>query len=207
MIRRLERALGALAVLLLIGAAHAQAQYPLIIVAGPTFATTSHHDANSKTGFFVAAGTSVPINETFAIEGFAAYVQKGAKFEDAEDDYSEDFSKNVLEIPIFLAANIPVSESVMLGLSVGPQFSFDLSCEADVEGIGVFDCDEDDDYKSTEFGIFGAAGLGFPVGENMQLYLGVGADFGLTAIFDNDDENEKTRTYSAYAALGIPIGG
>lgn len=197
---------GALAVLSAMGVTRAEAQVEVTLVAGPTFATTSRADAESKAGFFVAAGTALPLNETFAVEAYAGYAQKGVKFDAV--DLTEDLSKNVLEIPVLLSAGFGLNESITLGLRAGPRISFDVSCQVDVvtvAGPDSFDCDSDPEYDSTEIGVIGGASIGFPLGESMTMSFGIAGDFGITALRD-DGEDEKTRTYLLFAGLGIPLG-
>jgi opacity protein-like surface antigen len=182
-------------------AVQAEAQFPLAIAAGPVFASTSHENASSKTGFFIGAGTSFAINERISIDPFAAFVQKGATF----DGGGFDENINVLEIPIFFTANFPVNETVSFSLSAGPQIGFILSCTYEDESDSD-DCEDVGDVlKSFEFGIIGGAQVNFPVTDTLLGSVGAGMDYGLTDIFE--DYDEKTRTYYLYAALGIPIGG
>ena len=174
-----------------------EAQFPLNIVAGPTFSNLSGDDAedfDSKTGFFVAAGTAIPLNETFWIEPYVAYVQKGA------DDAGAELSLDYIEIPVFLNATIPLSESVVFAIGAGPQVGFNLSCDDD-----GFDCSDADDLNTMDFGILTSAGLGFPLSDTMSLGFGGGADFGLTDVFDSGDASN--RAYYVFASLGILVGG
>lgn len=197
--RRLLLTMGVSAIVTVAAVGRAQAQMPLNIVAGPTFANASGDDvpddASSKTGFFVAAGTAFGISETFSIDPWVGYVQKGASLDDG------DFSVDYIEIPVFLTANIPVGESSMLALSAGPQIAFNINCE-DPEGS---DCSDNSDFKKTEFGIVTGASISFPLSDSVGLALGGAADFGLTDLFDQD--NVKTRTYYLFAGLGFGLGG
>jgi hypothetical protein len=196
--RRLLFSMGVGAIVAVAAVGRAQAQMPLNIVAGPTFANVSGDDVpddnSSKTGFFVAAGTAFSINETFSIDPWVGYVQKGTSFDDG------DFSLDYIEIPVFLSATIPVGESASLGISAGPQIAFNVNCDENGD-----DCSEDSDFKSTEFGIVGAASIAFPLSDSVGLSLGGAADFGLTDVFDNSDG--KTRTYYLFAGLGFALGG
>lgn len=173
------------------------AQFPLSITAGPTFATLSGDDTDgfdSKTGFFVAAGTIIPLNETFSIDPHLAYVQKGA------DVSGDELSLDYIEIPVLLTANIPLSESASVGLSAGPQVAFNTGCDD-----AGFDCSDEDDLNTTDFGILTSAGIGFPLSETVGLAVGGGADFGLTDVFDSGDGSN--RAYYIFVNLGFLIGG
>lgn len=149
--RRLFFSMGVGAIVAVAAVGRAQAQMPLNIVAGPTFANVSGDDvpddASSKTGFFAAVGTALSISETLSIDPWVGYVQKGSSLDDG------DFSIDYIEIPVFLSASLPMGESAVLGLSAGPQIAFQVNCE-DTDGS---DCSNNDNFKSTEFGIVGAA--------------------------------------------------
>lgn len=197
--RKLLLSMGVGTIMAVAAAGHVQAQFPFSIVAGPTFANLRGDDtegAESKTGFFVAAGTAFQLNETFAVSPYLAYVQKGA----SNGETNEDFSLDYIEIPVFLSATVPLGESASLGLSAGPQISFNINC--DVEG---FDCSDEEDFNGTDFGIVGSASIGFPVSDSASLALGGGADFGLKEYRDGVDA--KTRTYYLFAALNLALGG
>jgi hypothetical protein len=179
-----------------------EAQRPLILVGGPVFASTDHENASSKTGLFVAAGTSFAINERFSIDPFVGFVQKGARFEGG--DFDENI--NVLEIPVFLSGNFPVNETVAISLGAGPQISLIISCEYEEEGFDSEDCDDaGDEVKSFEFGFILNGNVSFPITDSLMGAVGAAADFGLTDLFEDFDE--KSRTYFLYASVAIPLGG
>jgi hypothetical protein len=178
----------------------ADAQLPLSFVAGPTFANLTGDDApdpsESKTGFFVAAGTGIPINETFMIEGYVGYMQKGAQEEGGDGELTLDY----VEIPILLSAMFPLTETVGLNVSAGPSIAFNLKCEFDGE-----DCSDEENFNSTDFGIMAGAGLGFPLTGNVAAFVGAGADFGFSDIEEGEDV--KNRVYFLFAGINVPIGG
>jgi hypothetical protein len=128
-----------LACSLALPASQARGQIPLTVVAGPAISTisTDEYDTSSKTGFFVAAGTAVPLGERFAILPFVGYVQKGADFDGGTASY------DYIEIPVQLGAQFPLGERLSLGLSAGPEVGFNVKCDED--GI---DCSKEyDDFN------------------------------------------------------------
>lgn len=198
---RIPTALAVLAVVLALTAGQAQAQTPVSIVAGPTISTVSADDWDTgwTTGFFVAVGTAFPIGEDLSVMPHIGYVQKGAKFTDVESE--GDGSYDYIEIPILLGKSIPVGETASLGLSLGPQVAFNIHCDED-----GYDCSKYDDFKKTEFGIVGGAGIGFPLSEPYSASFGVSFDFGLTNIFDTEG-TYKNRVIYLWGSVGTMIGG
>jgi hypothetical protein len=171
----------------------AEAQTPLIFVAGPSLMTISSdiYDASSTVGVFAAAGTRFQLNETVSVSPFLGYVQKGASFDG--QDYSSA-SYDYIEIPVLFGVGVPVGER-NLRLSAGPQIAFQIKCDED-----GFDCTEYTDHESTQFGFVGTAALSL----NEMLSVGLGADFGATNLFEVD---YKTRNYFLFLSYATAIGG
>ncbi len=195
--RRITLAIITLACTLTLPTGQVQAQFPLTIVAGPTISTVSAdgYDTSSKTGFFVAAGTALPLNETVALLPFVGYVQKGAKFDGGTASY------DYIEIPVQLGVQFPLNERLDLGLSAGPQVSFNVNCDED-----GYDCSQYDDFKSTEFGILFGGSLGFPLTEQLGGSIGADYDLGLTDLFDSEG-SFKNRVLYLWVSVTAMIGG
>lgn len=181
-----------------------EAQLPINIAAGPSFSTISsdEFDTSTRTGFFVAVGTALPVGENVAIQPFVAFVQKGAKFSpEGEDIY------NYIEIPVFLTYGIPLTETLGLGLSAGPQVAFNIKCNETFPNVEDFDCKEYSNYDgSTEFGLAGSAALQFPAGSS-TLSVGAGFDLGLTDVFTDIDGGYKNRSFFLFGSFGTSLGG
>jgi hypothetical protein len=182
-------------------AAHASAQLPMNVAAGPTFATLSGDDApagyGSKTGFFVAAGTGIPLTASLMIEPSVAYVQKGWSYpEGGELDLALDY----LEIIAFLTAYLPLGESVVFSVGAGPEIAFNIGC--DDNGVA---CPDTDEPKGTDYGVVAVGNLLFPLSETLGLAVGGGADFSMTDVFETGDA--ANRAYFVFAGLGFTVGG
>lgn len=198
--RRVLFSLGVGAIMAVAVVGRAQAQMPFNIVAGPTFVNTTDDNTDSRTRFFVAAGTSFSLNETFSVDPYVGYMQKGASYPDLSEDDAYDY----IEIPVLLSANIPMGESAVLGISAGPQFSFNINCkEKYTDGTPEYDCSDYTDFNNTEFGFIGGASIGFPLSDSVGLAVGGGADLSVTEVFDGI----KNRAYYAFASLGFALGG
>lgn len=177
----------------LLAADQAQAQMPLHLSAGPTIGTVSSDDfpdSESSVGFFAAVGTSFPVGETVAISPYLGYVQKGAEFD------GESASYDYIEIPVLLSTSFPVGENLAWGIFAGPQVGFQINCDE-----AGFDCTEFSNHKGTEFGVMAGTGLRFANG----FAVSVGADIGLTDLFDELDY--KTRTYFLSLGYSTALGG
>ena len=191
-------------VALSVTAMHAEAQFPLTLVAGPTFTKITGDDApddvETRTGFLAGVATNIPLSgESVALTPAVVFVQRGWKETDTEAKVS------YIDIPVFVALNVPVSDAAGLLLSAGPRISFQMSCTRTPEDGESADCPDEDGIKSTDFGVLGDAGFGFSISPTMYLGVGAGYDFGLTEIFDNFAV--KNSGVYFYGALTIILGG
>lgn len=190
--RRLGSAIACVLAMSLFTAGHVLAQTPIHLVAGPNISNISSDDftgSDSKVGFFAAVGTSLALSENVAVSPYVAYVMKGAEFD------GEDASYDYIEIPVLLSTSFPVGETTRLGIFGGPQVGFQVNCDE-----GGFDCTEFANHKSTEFGVIVGTGLNFGA-----FAVSVGADWGLTDLFD--DLDYKTRTYFLSLQYTAMVGG
>lgn len=184
--------------LLVASAAPAEAQIPLGISVGPTFANLTGDEADgfdSKIGFFVSGGTSIAVGETFSIDPGVVYVQKGAEYA-AGGDLSLDY----FEIPVLVTASFPSGENGSFGFSLGPQVAFNVNCDDDGS-----DCSDETEFNSTEFGLVAGAHIGFSLSEAVGVSFGGGGDFGFTDPFDTVDASNTV--YFLSAGLNFALGG
>lgn len=176
----------------------AAAQQPLHIVGGVNLGNISSDEfsgSSTSVGFFAGVGTSFMLSDQISVSPYVAYVQKGAEFD------SETASYDYIEIPVFLGVAVPVGESgTTFNVFGGPAIGFQINCDE-----GGFDCTEFDDHKGTEFSVVGGAGLAFPMGESGSLGVSVGADIGLTDLYDT--VSYKTRTFWASIGYTFMVGG
>jgi hypothetical protein len=203
----LRGGLMAVALGLLLTTGQVQAQLPLDIAAGVTFAnvSTDEFDTSSKTGFFAAVGTAFPLGENLSLQPYVGYVQKGTSFGPDGDDGEDTYS--YIEIPVFFAMAFPLSETLNLGISAGPQVGFLIDCKESAPGFEDFDCKEYDNYDGdVEFGLLGSVGLQFPVGGS-NLTVGAGYDRGLTDIFTDLDGGYKNSVFYLFVDYGLSLGG
>lgn len=176
----------------------ANAQMALHFAAGPTLGDISSDEfdgASTSVGFFAAVGTTFMLSENVGVSPYLGYVQKGAEFD------GEDASYDYIEIPVLFVVGVPVGEGgTSFNIFGGPQVGFQINCDE-----AGFDCTEFDDHKGTEFGLMGGIGLAFPMGESGSLGVSLGADIGLTDLYDT--VSYKTRTYFASLQYSVVVGG
>lgn len=176
----------------------AQAQFPLTFVAGPSLMniSSSSYETSATVGFFGAVGTSFQLNESVSVSPFIGYVQKGAEFSDGTDG-----SYDYIEVPILFGVSMPLGDSDReIRFNAGPQLGLQINCDED-----GFDCTEYGNHEGTEFGLVGNVGVAFPRGDNGSFSVGLGADLGMTDLFDGLDY--KTRSFYLFVALSTMLGG
>ena len=190
---RWSAAIACVLVAALVSVGQVEAQTPINLVAGPTLGSISSDDfpdSESSIGFFAGVGTSFAVGESVAISPYLGYVQKGAEFD------GESASYDYLEVPVFITTWFPVGENMSWSIFAGPAIGFQINCDE-----GGFDCTEFDDHKSTEFSVLAGTGLEFPGG----LSVGIGADIGMTDLYDTVDY--KTRTFWLSLGYTTWLGG
>jgi len=117
-------------------------------------------DKKMRMGFTVGGFVTYSINEMFAIQPEVLYTQKGAKYEDPDDDFKETDKYEYLEIPVLAKFTIPTEGNISPNLFVGPALGILMSAKWDWEwGDESGSEDMKDDSKSTDFGLVFGAGV------------------------------------------------
>ncbi|ALM48423.1 hypothetical protein AMR72_05625 [Flavobacterium psychrophilum] len=153
---------------------------------GVNFATISGDDfdsPDSRTSFHVGLLAEFPLAEIFSLQVEALYSGQGFK-SDIDGGFLGGEGKAEYQLDY---VNVPVLAKVYLieglSLEVGPQFSFKVNEEIDIDANaddGDFDLNEAKDF---EFGV--AAGLTFQT--KVGLFASGRYNLGLTDIFENSD--------------------
>ncbi len=190
---------------LLLAAGQVQAQVPVSVIAGPTWAriSTREFSTSYRMGFFVGLGTTFRLNGRLGIEPYVTYTEKGTKFASA----SGEEIYNYIEIPVLLSTTVPLSRALDLGVSVGPRLSVNVRCNETYPGEPNYNCKNYGDYNgTTEFGALGRVGLRFPLGSSI-LAVGGGLDFGLTDVYKGHQGGWKNQAIFMFVGYGLPLGG
>lgn len=191
-----------LGVLLVLGAAPAQAQTTLGIRGGVSVSSaefsTETFDESNRTGFDGGVFVDFGAGSILGLQIAAQYAQRGAELD--LQGAAEDLSLNYLEIPAVLKVGLPlgiVKPSLLGGVALG----FNTRCEFDGSG----DCG--DEITSTNFaGVLGAD-VAFFLG-GLSLWVDGRFNFGLSDVADALDVDElKTRAWTLQAGIGVPLGG
>ena len=150
---------------------------------GVNFATVSGNDVDSpdsRTSFHVGVVAEFPLADIFSIQAEALYSGQGFQFDfDGPDGDKAEFQLDYINVPVL--AKVYVVKG--LSIEAGPQFSFLVNEEVDLNpnsDDGDFDLDEAETF---EFGI--AAGLTFQT--EMGLFATGRYNVGLTEIYQDVD--------------------
>ncbi|HEX6309412.1 MAG TPA: porin family protein [Longimicrobiales bacterium] len=207
--KRIYRALLTGVVGLAFGATVASAQ-TIGFKAGVSLATMSIEDIDEgvdhRTGF--AGGGFVRFDfGRLGIQPEILSVTKGFEVDDPSGD--ERLSLEYVAIPVLLHFPLTYGASFAPYLIGGPEFAFEVGCDAEIGGV-EFDCDDAGadsfDRKSFDIGLSAGGGLAFAMGPGALLLEGR-YTWGLTNIQDDEQEAElKNRAAYIMAGYSIPLG-
>lgn len=150
---------------------------------GVNFATVTGDDIDSpdsRTSFHVGAVVEFPLSDMFSIQAEALYSGKGFDFdfEGPEGDNAE-LQLDYIDVPIL--AKVYITEG--LSIEAGPQISFLVNEEVDINPNSDSGDADMDEAESIDFGL--AAGLTFQT--NMGIFATGRYNIGLTDIYSDTD--------------------
>ena len=166
---------------------------------------------DSRSGFWGGLFADFGVASWFHVRPELLFSSKGFKLSEVGGDAR--LRVNYIQIPILLAAVIPIANSPLRPVVfVGPAIAFESKCEVQGDLIGTtvaVDCDDDLvelDRKKSDFSVIFGGELGFMVGKVIP-GVGVRYDLGLTNLDDSGIEGEslKNRTLTIYAQVGVPV--
>jgi hypothetical protein len=179
------------------------------ILGGVTFADLTGDDAEANwdrsNGFLAGAFVRIPLGDVITVQPEVQYVRKGAEGEGAGGD--EAVKLDYLDVPVFLSFGLPTS----FGFHVlaGPNFSFEIGCDQDIDPIvgGEInrDCDQDagfDDRKSFVSAVAVGAGLDLPLG-GAGLFIDGRFVIDLESIRDGGDIDVRNQVFEIVAGLSF----
>ena len=161
-------------------------------------------DALDPTNLFMGgAFFGIDFTEDFGARLDALYVQKGAEgpFTAPGETVASDatLSLDYIEFPLLLLVDFPTGDSFAFNLFLGPTFGFNLSAEADVEGVGTTDLDA----ESFEFGATFGGGVEYML-ESMSIIGDFRYALGATDIFDG--VKAKNTGVGLMVGVKFPLG-
>lgn len=178
---------------------------PFVGVNYTTISGDDVSDASYKTG--LAAGGQLQANFSSGLFFRTAvlYSQRGAKASIAGTKVT--FKENYVEAPLLLGYTFAPPGGVRPFVMGGGQVGFKLSCDLSGSTMGTnvsVKCKETgSDFKSTDFGAVGGAGVMFPAASG-TMSVDVRYALGLTDIADTS--NTRHRGFTAGIAYMIPFG-
>lgn len=174
-------------------------------------------------GFQLGAFFEIGITETFSIQPEFLFIQKGVKSSIEETIFGETIkaedaiSLNYVEVPVLAKIDILKGEGTQFFIVAGPSFGYALSGKqkSKLTASGTTETSTDDiefgdDDGFARFDISAAlgAGVSIPAGPG-RFILDARYLFGLSNLFDEDDEDfkVKNRGFGLTAGFAIPLGG
>ena len=159
-------------------------------------------DQKSRIGFCAGGFITFNITDMFAIQPEVLYTMKGTKYE--EEILGETLKVwiklNYLEIPVLVKIIVPTPGGVKPFLFAGPVLALKLSGKAKFEyGAESEEEDiEDEDIKSTDFGLVIGAGVDFGLGVpgTGKMTLDVRYSLGLSTISEFEGDDVKNGVFS-----------
>src|SRR5687767_11668573 len=159
----------------------------------------------SRTGFAVGAFLQAPLGPSLTLEPHVLYSQQGTKFDDG-GSASATIKLDYIHIPVLFKYSFPMPSSPASPFVVaGPYLGIKAGCKVKFEDDGSSisgDCDETDEnnFKSTDFGLSFGAGVNF-----QKLILTVRYALGLTSIAEETDESDPDAS-AKNRVLSILVG-
>jgi hypothetical protein len=158
---------------------------------GVNFSTITGDDfdsPDSRTGFHVGVMGEMPLTSMFSIQAEALYSAQGFDFDyEGSDGDNAEFQLDYINVPVL--AKIYVLKG--LSIEVGPQFSFLVNDEVDLNpnsDDGDIDLDGTD-FEANSFDLGVAGGLTFQT--EMGLFASGRYTMGLTDIYDDIDSKNS----------------
>ncbi len=169
-------------------------------------------DAKSRVGFHVGVIADIPLMQSLYIQPGIYVSQKGAKWEESDDDYKYKETMNPLyiEIPILASYRYNFGGGSQLQVNFGPYFAYGIGGKVKIEeseydynddvwyiykSEGDFFGDKGADFKRFDFGLQVGAGFTFATHYNISL----GYQFGLTKF---NDGNSSIKNGNFLISLG-----
>jgi len=162
-------------------------------------------DKGSVTGFNIGGTVDVPVSSSFVIQPGLILGNKGVKVDESVEDYNVETKNNLmyLEVPVnalykfqsFYFGAGPYAAFALGGKTKaeGKMTEDDVTVTVDGERDLEFGSDEEnDDYKSTDFGLNILAGYELKNGVN----LGVNYGLGLSNLVNYSGEKVRNRVFS-----------
>lgn len=149
--------------------------------------------ADSRTSFHIGAVVDFPLMESFYIQSGLFVSSKGCSTKEGEDYGEIKVNPLYLEMPILASYRYNFSDNLQLQVNFGPYIAYGIggSWTETIRGIEYEYDFFDDDLKRFDMGLHVGGGLTFA----RHIYLGVGYEFGLTDMYDDEEISIKNSNF------------
>lgn len=168
---------------------------------GVNFAGMSGSDADDldgRVGFNFGVNVDIPLLQSLYLQTGLYATQKGAKYEENEDDikYEDEVNPLYLEVPVLASYRYNFSDAVQLQFNVGPYFAYGIAgkykTSASSDGLKLeeesdYFGDDDDQYGGKRFDVGLQVGTGVTI---KKFFVGCAYEFGFSkAVEDSNAKN------------------
>lgn len=188
----------------------AQAQTSVGVKGGYTAATLRGEDAGDidwRSGFAGGLFVNFAVFKAFTIQPEVLFRQRGAYNRNETFNINQRINLTYMDVPVLFKLRLPIDETFYPHVYIGPQFSYNLKGEYEVEAFDGIAIEDDIDVRRVDAG--GVMGFGLDVTSN-RFFFTTDFRYGLGAI-NIDDSDEpfllKNKDLSIMLGVGVNIGG
>lgn len=167
-------------------------------------------DVNSRIGFNVGVSLDIPLLQSLYLQTGLYATQKGFKYDETDDGvtYEEKANPLYLQIPILASYRYNFSDATQLQVNFGPYLAYGIAgkykesgsySNASVEHEYDYFGDDDDQFGAKRFDCGLMVGAGVTVS---KFYIGCAYEFGLTNIFDSEDDDYSVKNGNFMVNVG-----
>jgi len=185
------------------------AQTSLGVKGGYTASSLRGDDAGDidwQSGFAGGLFVNIAVFQAFAIQPELLFRQRGAYNRNETFNINQRINLSYLDVPILFKLRIPIDETFYPHVYIGPQFSYNLRGDYEVEAFDAITVQRELDVRKVDAG--GVMGFGLDIKSDRFFFT---ADFryGLGGInIDSSDEPFllKNKDLSVLLGVGVNIG-
>lgn len=137
--------------------------------------------SSSRSGMLFGGFAEIKVSPIISIKPGIRYIMKGFSVMN-NGGFPNNFKVNYIEVPALLKVTFPVS-SVKPYIEAGPTFSLRVSANEEINLGNQQQAQESDVsqlFESTDIGLYFGSGMDFRVGNNAEMFTGIGYGLGLT---------------------------
>lgn len=179
----------------------------------------SEVESSDNKGLFVGKigfGAEIPVSQNFSVMPSLELAMKGGKYEFKDMDETQKLNITYLQIPVFAAYRLSLTDRLNMTLKAGPYFAYGLSGnvkntsdgpngDTKTEKIDIFSDKEMGGKAADRFDVGGILGVDF---EYHRFVFGAELECGFTDMFKSTETYEdynysvKIKNLAAYVTVG-----